>query len=261
MGAGITMWCAERFGTATAAFVLAALVSVPSLAALAIAEPASTRVALLPALSRVTADIINSFQSRRKLLAMLAFVLPVGPGAAAMLFSAIAGEYRLSSGATIALTGFTGSILMAVGCLLGGRIADRMNRWSAFLSTGLVIGIAAILIAIAPRTTPVFVVCAACYLILSGANNATFSALILEAIGGGGRSAGAQYTWMSNLGNAPLAYMTWLDGQGHRLWGSPGLFAVDGFGNVIPILLLWVLVARSGVAKVSERTLEVAAAA
>jgi predicted MFS family arabinose efflux permease len=149
--------------------------------------------------------------------------------------------------------------LIALGCLLGGRIADRMNRWTAFLSTGLVIGIAAILIAIAPRTAPVFVGCAACYLILSGAANATFSALILEAIGGGERSAGAQYTWMSNLGNVPLAYMTWLDGQGHRLWGSPGLFAVDGFGNVIPILLLFVVVARSGLAMRTDRTLQVAA--
>lgn len=57
-----------------------------------------------------------------------------------------------------------------------------------------------------------------------------------------------------------MAYMTWLDGQGHRLWGSPGLFAVDGIGNVIPTLLLFLLVARSGVAKTSSQV-HVAAAA
>lgn len=37
LSAGITMWCAEKFGIGTAAFVLAAFAALPSLAALAIA--------------------------------------------------------------------------------------------------------------------------------------------------------------------------------------------------------------------------------
>ncbi len=113
--------------------------------------------------------------------------------------------------------------------------------------------------ALAPRTASFFLAGAATYLFLNGVANATYSALILEVIGQGSRSAGAQYTWLNNLGNLPNAYMTWLDGQGHRLWGSPGLFAVDGIGNAIPSLLLFLLVARSGVAKPADRTMEAAA--
>jgi PAT family beta-lactamase induction signal transducer AmpG len=260
LSAGITMWCAGKFGTAAAALVLAALAAGPSLAALTIAEPESPRVGLVPAARRVHADIAGAFRSRRMLIAMVLLISPVGPGAAANLFSAIAGEYRLSSEATILLTGFSGSVLTALGCLLGGVIADRANRWIAFFGAGLVIGTASILIAVAPRTAPVFLVGATTYLVLSGVANATYTALILETIARGARSAGAQYTWLNNLGNVPVAYMTWLDGQGHRLWGSAGLFAVDGVGNVIPTLLLFLLVARSGVAKMTDRSLEAAAA-
>lgn len=259
--AGITMSCAEKFGVAVAAFVLAAFAALPSLTALAVAEPESARTALLPALRCVNSDIFGAFKSRRMLIAMLLLIAPTGPGAAAALFPAVASEYRMSSAATIILTGFTASIFTALGCLLGGAIADRMNRWTAFLGAGLAIGSAAILIAAAPRTALVFVAGAAGYLILSGVANATYSAFILEVIGRGPRSAGAQYTWLNNLGNVPVAYMTWLDGQGHRLWGPPGLFAVDGFGNAIPILLLCLLVARSGVAKRTDQKLEVVPAA
>lgn len=46
--------------------------------------------------------------------------------------------------------------------------------------------------------------------------------------------------------------MTWMDGQGHRLWGSPGLFAVDGTGTAVAVALLAVLVVRSGVTKTVE---------
>jgi MFS family permease len=250
---GITMWCAEKFGIAAAAFGLAAFAAAPSLAALAIAEPASTRVGLLPAARRVHADIVGAFRSPRMLLAMLVLIAPVGTGAAANLFSAIAGEYHVGSEATIVLTGFSGSLLTAVGCLLGGAIADRVNRWRAFLGAGLVMGVAAILISAAPRIAPVFLTAATSYLFLSGVANAAYTALILEVIGRSARSAGAQYTWLNNLGNLPVAYMVWLDGQGHRLWGSRGLFVVDGVGNVIPILLLLLVVARSGVAKMSDR--------
>jgi hypothetical protein len=135
-----------------------------------------------------------------------------------------------------------------------------VNRWSALLGAGLVVGAAAVIIAAAPRTAPVFLVGVTCYLVLCGVANAAYTALILESIGRGARSAGAQYTWLNNLGNLPVAYMTWLDGQGHRLWGSPGLFAVDGIGNIIPILLLILLVVRSGVAKMTDRDMQAAAA-
>lgn len=97
------------------------------------------------------------------------------------------------------------------------------------------------------------------HLVLSGVVNAAYTALILEVIGRGRSSAGAQYTWLNNLGNLAVAYMTWLDGQGHRLWGSRGLFAVDGIGNVIPILLLFVAVARSGVAESQDQGVAVMA--
>lgn len=136
------MWCAEKFGNAAPAMVMVFFAAVPSLAVLAIAEPQSTHVELLPAVRRVYADVRGAFRSRRVLIAMLLLVSPVGPGSAANLFPAISAEYRASSEATIVLTGFAGSFLTVLGCLAGGVIANRGNRWRGFLSAGLAIGVA-----------------------------------------------------------------------------------------------------------------------
>jgi hypothetical protein len=117
-----------------------------------------------------------------------------------------------------------GSLLTAVGCLAGGAIADRMDRWRAYLGSGLVIGIIAVLIAGAPRVAPAFLAGATSYLLLSGVVNAAYTAFLLEIIGRRSRSASAQYTFLNNLGNLPVAYMTWLDGQGHKFLGGSGTF-------------------------------------
>lgn len=252
LSAGITLWCAEKFGLVCAAFVLAGLVATPGLLALGISEPESAQVGLRQAASNLRAEIVKAFHSRRWLVAMLCLASPVGPAAAANLLSAIAGEYHVSSEVTILMTGFAGSFLTATGCLLGGVIADRVNRWRALLGAGLAIGIFAMMIAPAPRIAPVFLAGTTLYLFLQGVVNAAYVALLLETVAQTSHSASAQYTWLNNLGNLPVAYMTWLDGQGHRVWGTPGLFAVDGVGTVVPTLLLFWVVARTGVAKMAD---------
>src|SRR5262249_54485902 len=105
LSAGITMWCAEKFGMVSAAFLLAGLVATPVLAALSISEPQSARVGLRQAASQVHADIMKAFHSRRWLVAMLCLAAPTGPAAASNLLSAIAAEYHVSSEVTILMTG------------------------------------------------------------------------------------------------------------------------------------------------------------
>src|SRR5262249_23939496 len=156
------------------------------------------------AVRAVHAEVLGAFRSRRTLLGMLCLAAPVGPAAAVNLFSAIAGQYHVGSETTIIMTGFGGSALAACGCLLGGLFADHMNRWRAFLSAGLVIGIFAILVAGAPRVALVFVAAVAVYMILSGVASATYTALLLEVIGKDSRATAGLYTWLNNLGNLPV---------------------------------------------------------
>jgi predicted MFS family arabinose efflux permease len=177
----------------------------------------------------------------------------VGPAAAINLFAAIGGEYHVAPDTVIVLTGFGGSLLTAAGCLAGGAVADRTNRWRAFLTTGLLLGVFATIVAAAPHIGIVFKSAVPVYLFLSGIVNATYTALLLEVIGRRRHATAALYTWLNNLGNLPVAYMTWLDGQGHRLWGTTGLFAVDGLGNVVPILLLFWIVVGTGIDRAPER--------
>jgi hypothetical protein len=244
---GITMSVYERFGTGGTALTVAALAGLPSLAAITVRESQPIRAGFRHTVNGVKSEITSAFKSRRTLLAMLCLAAPVGPGAAINLFPAIGREYKVSSEIIIVLTGFCGSLLGAGGCLLGGFIADRLNRWRAYFATSVAIGVFATMVAVAPQIDLVFTAAVPVYMVLAGIANATYTAVLLEIIADRSRATGALYTWLNNLGNLPMAYMTWLDGQGHRLGGTAGLFAVDGVGNIVPAVLLFWIVARAGV--------------
>jgi hypothetical protein len=44
--------------------------------------------------------------------------------------------------------------------------------------------------------------------------------------------------------NAPIAYMTWFDGQGYARFGPHGLLAVDGLAAICAAGLLYVIIRR-----------------
>ena len=82
--------------------------------------------------------------------------------------------------------------------------------------------------------------------------NASFSALVLNAIGRG--AASTKYSIMSSLGNVPCVYMTAFDGWAYDRWHAAGMLNAEAWVSlacvVLGLLALWRVNARAEMGRV-----------
>ena len=167
-------------------------------------------------LKGVVLDVWSVARSRTGYLALFLMLLPIGTGAVA--WSAFAGAGRAGANLVALVSGVLSGLVSALGALVGGYICDRMNVKLAFLLFGLGAGVAAVIMAWAPRTPEVFVCFVLIYALFVGAGYAGYSAVVLQAIGK--RSVATNFSLMAALSNVPIAAMTEFDGWTHDRFGT-----------------------------------------
>lgn len=167
-------------------------------------------------LKGVLLDVWSVARSRTGFLALFVMLLPIGTGAVA--WSAIAGEWRASGNLVALVSGVLGGLVSALGALIGGYICDRINVKLAFFLFGLAAGLAAVIMAWAPRTPEMFATFVLIYALMVGAGYAGYSAIVLQAIGK--RSVATNFSLMAALSNVPIAAMTEFDGWTHDRFGT-----------------------------------------
>src|SRR5262249_11040792 len=136
---------------ATAA-ILAAILFACAAPVVLIDEPERESHPALEAIKRMARDMWKTVKSREGWTGLLICLSPVGAGAAANLFAgAMHKDYTgIGESEVEWVTGVMGGIVSAVGCLIGGWIADRMNRRLAYALSGLTTAIIAVIMAFAP---------------------------------------------------------------------------------------------------------------
>ena len=174
-------------------------------------------------------------RSRPGYLALLICFVPIGSGAAANLWSAVADDWHATSDTVALVTGALSGVVSAAGCLAGGYFADRIDRKTAYALYGLLMAICAAAMAVAPRTEPMFIAFTTLYAFIQGLSYAGFSAVILEAIGLA--AAATRYTLFASLSNMPIMYMTLVDGAAHTRWGSSGLLYVEALIGALGLVV------------------------
>ena len=179
----------------------------------------------LTSLLNVVRDVWGVARSRLGYLALIIMVLPVASGGASGLWSAIAGEWRAGADLVAVATGVASGLVSAAGCLAGGYICDRMDNKAAYALFGIVVGIAAVLMAVTPRTPAMFAVWTLAYALAIGAGYAAYNAIVLEAIGKG--AAATKFNLMAALSNIPIAAMTQFDGWVHDTYGTNAMLYVE----------------------------------
>ncbi len=143
------------------------------------------------------------------------------------------------------MTGVMNAILSAIGCVVGGWIADRVGRWWAYFGSGGALALVALVMAVIPRTPLTYSCGVLAYVFFGGVAYAAFSAVVLFAIGRG--AASTKYATLSSLGNLPVVYMTAADGWAHDWFGTSWMLAVDALSAVACIAIaLFVLRKISG---------------
>jgi MFS family permease len=192
-------------------------------------------------LINVGKDMWDVAKSRLGFLAIFLCFLPIGSGAASGLWSAVAEEWHASPNTVALVTGVMGGIVSAAGCLLGGWICDRMDRKKAYILFGILQAACAVAMGYAPRSENMYIVFTTLYAVISGLTYAGFTAFVLEAMGLG--AAATKYNVFASLSNAPIAYMTEVDGWAHMRWGSTGMLNVEASLCIAGMVLFFGVVA------------------
>jgi predicted MFS family arabinose efflux permease len=162
-------------------------------------------------------------------------LLPIGVGGAQNLWSAVAGDWHASADAVALVNGVLGGVASMIGCLMGGWICDQMDRKTAYNVFGIVVAVAAIAMALSPRTQTMFVVFVLLYAFLIGFCYAGYAAVVLETIGKG--AAATKYNLMGGISNLPIIYAAFADGWAHDKWGSNGFLYADALLGVAGVIV------------------------
>jgi PAT family beta-lactamase induction signal transducer AmpG len=249
----VSLELASRFGAATAGLGLAAIVVVCCAAVFFIHEPHPVDAAveqagsLLRALglrfAAIARDVWKTVRSREGWTGIVICLMPVGAGALTNLFSAMAGEYHASGDVVAMVNGLGGGLIGAAGSLVGGFVADKMNRRLAYALSGGVTGLSAIAMMLAPMTPATFTWGTLLYNFANGMAFATLAAFALEMVGNS-VAAATKYTVFIAIANIASSYVTALDGWGSELrnLGARGSMLVDAVLTFAGIAVLIAMV-------------------
>jgi MFS family permease len=221
-GGGAGVWLAQHVSTAAAAVVLALAMTCCAAAVFLVPD---VRPAAHETLARrmrwVGRDFLAMLRSPVALLVMVCVMSPIGAGGAIDVWSAVAPDWRTSPDTVALVTGVLSGVASVAGCLACGWICDRVGRWWGFFGSGGMMAVVAIGMAMLPRTPLVYIWGVLLYAVSTGGTFASFSALLLHAVGRG--AASTKYATLSSLGNFPTSYMTAFDGWMHDRAGAGGM--------------------------------------
>lgn len=190
------------------------------------------------AVTHVLQDIWQIAKSRMGYLGLLICFLPIGSGAAVVLFPLYANEWGANANDVAITSGVMNGLLSALGCLVGGYFCDRMDRKIAYCLFGLLMSVCAAAMALAPHNLTMYYLFVMMYAFITGMGYAAFTAVTLEAIGRG--AVATKYSIFASLSNTPIAYMGLLNTQFYQDSGSNAGLYSDAFMGIIGILIFFV---------------------
>jgi MFS family permease len=231
IGGGMVIWLADHASLPVVAASIAAAMILPGLAAFLIDEPVPVRRRIATQILALIRDLRELFLSRRTWLGLVFFLSPVGTAAIANLISGLGPDYHASGNVVLWVTGIMSGLLSALGCYIGGVVADRMNRMMAYALAGGLAAVFGVYLAVAPATPFSYGAGYLGYSVASGFAYAVYTALVLDVVGTGRHAAATAYSTLNAFGNASIAYMTWVDGVGYKHWGARGLMGTDALAN------------------------------
>ena len=250
----LALWAGSRWGVPVAGVALA-VVTLGSIAAALTIEEAHPLVdeaiekagsairAMGLRLAAIGRDLWATVSSRDGWTGLVICLMPVGAGALTNLFSAMAHDYQASENVVAMVNGLGGGISGALGSLVGGVVADRMNRRLAYALSGGITALAGLAMMVAPMTPLTYAWGTLVYSFANGIAFATLAAFILEMVGHSVASA-TKYTVFIAIANVASDYVTALDGLASefRGWGARGSILADAILTFVGIAVLLVMV-------------------
>jgi MFS family permease len=243
VGGALALWLAQHVSPGLTASVLATACAACIFPALLIVERPPEKHPLGRAFINLAKDVWQSIKTREGWTGLLICLSPVGTGAATGLFSAVAEDYHAGEWHVELVNGVLGGIVGAIGCLIGGYLADRMNRRLCYVLAGALTSVFAIAMAFGPATPRAFAFGCLAYQFANGIAYAAFAAFVLEMIGHG-PGVTTKYALLVGASNQAISYVQWLDGKGYdwgakrAIGGRAGMLGMDVLSTVMGIAIL-----------------------
>jgi PAT family beta-lactamase induction signal transducer AmpG len=237
----------DRYTPGTLGWIAAALIAIPALFALAAPrQPFVQTHGLDETLSRIWSEFKTTFITWRALPYTLLMTFPMGSGAAIGLLPGLATDYGISTQQVAWMNGIAGALLTAAGAMSVALIPARIRASVAYLIVCLINTLPLIILWLGPLRPSTYFIGATLYLFTIGAAYALFTAVVLEFLGVSGKTGSGRYSIINSLGNIPVAYMIYLDGQGAGHFGPRGLPATEAVLGAVggTILLAYFLTQR-----------------
>jgi PAT family beta-lactamase induction signal transducer AmpG len=225
---------AERMNQGHLGWIIAAMIALPSLAALAAPkQDVITAESAGEIFKRIGSEFKTTF-FRWKAVPYIALVMfPMGSGAAIGLLPGLAADYHVSGQQVAWMNGLAGTALTALGALAANLIPVRVRASVGYLLVCLVNEVTLAVLWLAPLRPSTYFIGATLYLFTIGTCYAMFTAVVLEFLGDSGKSGSSRYSIINSMGNVPVAYMIAVDGLGYGRWGTRGLPAADAVVGMV----------------------------
>jgi MFS family permease len=258
VGGALIAWMVTHVSTSTTAVVLAAICALAALPAVLVDEVPPLRRRAARLIADLLSQVWRGLRSREGWTGMVICLSPVGAGALTNLFSALARDYAPSDATAehlvVVVAGVFGGVVNMAGALLGGMLADRMNRRLAYALCGALTAVCAVAMLLAPASPAAFTVGCLAYQLANGLCYAVFYSFVLELVGRGDSSTSVTTQLALYIGASNLAasYVTWFDGWGYDRaralapsWASAGRVGMLGMDALATVLGLAVLAAMT----------------
>lgn len=243
LSGGGLLYLSQHLGRRQFGLACGVLIALPGLLALTIPEP-PVLAAAEPFSARLTAmgrEFKATFFKWSAVPVLLMLCSPLGSGAALSLLPGMAPHYAVSMNGVALMNGVAGALLSALGALLVGYLKLPGDLRPVYAVAGILNALTLGILLIGPPRPLTYYASVTLFSLTVGGCYALFTALTLQLLGISGKSGSSRYAIALSLGNAPVAYMTAVDGLGARWFGLKGLPAADMLvsGGVAVLFLLW----------------------
>ncbi|MGQ0505706.1 MAG: MFS transporter, partial [Myxococcaceae bacterium] len=179
-------------------------------------------------------SVMGSAEGRMGLFILL---MPIGAGALTNIFSGMATAYSADQRTVEWVNGIGMGLTGAAGALVGGFIADKLDRKVAYVLAGGVTALCALGMAAGPLNPTTYAAGILSYSFANGIAFASFAGLVLQIVGSGA-AVTTKYTLFVAASNFAISYTTALAGYGSqfRSWGVRGSLLFDAGQTFVGIV-------------------------
>lgn len=239
LGGGAGLWLATHVNVEISVIVLCGLSVLFALVNLLIRDiPHDSEKKLVSQLREMGKDLLAMLRTPMSLYVIIFLIMPMGTGAASYLWSAIAQDWHADADTVALVTGLLSGAASAVGCLLGGWIADRKGIWFSYFGCGVASALIALCMASLPMQPVVYIIGVMAYAVAMGMIYAAFTALVLFATGK--KHVATRFSLLCSLGNLPVVYMTAFNGWMHDVYNSRWMLIGEAVLGILTVaVFMW----------------------